>query len=44
MVVARTAAGKTLSFIIPAILGGTVLILSPLDALQDEQVRLSFFI
>lgn len=39
VLVARTGAGKTLPFAIAALLGGTVIILLPLNALQDDQVR-----
>ncbi len=44
VVIAGTGAGKTLPFIIPIILGGMVIIISPLNALQDDQVskRLKF--
>lgn len=39
VVIAGTGAGKTLPFIIPVLLGGMVVIISPLNALQEDQVR-----
>ncbi|KLO06459.1 P-loop containing nucleoside triphosphate hydrolase protein, partial [Schizopora paradoxa] len=39
VVIAGTGAGKTLPFIMPVVLGGTVIIISPLNALQGDQVR-----
>lgn len=39
MLIAPTGAGKSLPFIMPCISGGKVLIISPLIALQQDQVR-----
>ncbi|KLO04434.1 P-loop containing nucleoside triphosphate hydrolase protein, partial [Schizopora paradoxa] len=39
VMIARTGAGKTLPFALPALLGGTVLVLSPLNMLQDDHVE-----
>ena len=40
VLIARTGAGKTMPFVMPVLLGGKAIVISPLNALQDDQVSL----